>query len=214
MVNYMKNLLIFSMIILLYACSQTNDTTQLQSPAATEATNITNEWFTANWNSSPRANDYELDVATDAAFTAIIRSIKNLGGPTLVDNLNGNTEYFYRVRATLNGENASGNSNVISTFTLPDAPEAISATNISSNGFMANWNLVPSITDYLLYVSLNNFPATPPNNLPGYDGKEVTGTSDNITGLNSGTIYYYVVKAKNGDRISSISNSIEVLTNN
>jgi len=210
----MRNLLILSMIILLYACSQTNDPTPLQAPAATEATEITNEWFTANWNGSPGANDYELDVASDAAFTAIIRSLKNLGGPTLVDNLNGNTEYFYRVRATLNGENASGNSNVISTFTLPDAPEAISATNISNNGFTANWNVVPGITTYLLYMSFNNFPADPPNNLPGYDGKEVTGTSHDVTGLNSGTIYYYVVKAKNGTRISSISNSIEVLTNN
>jgi len=50
--------------------------------------------------------------------------------------------------------------------------------------------------------------------LPGYDGKEVTGTSHDVTGLNSGTIYYYVVKAKSSDRISSISNSIEVLTDN
>ena len=99
-------------------------------------------------------------------------------------------------------------------FTLPDAPIAIDATNISNNGFTANWNAVPDISDYLLYVSLENYPADPPNNLPGYEGKEVTGTSHDVTGLNSGTIYYYVVKAKNGTRISSISNSIEVLTNN
>ena len=210
----MRNLLIVSIVILLYACSQTNDPTPLQAPVAIEASDITNEWFTANWNSSPGANDYELDVATDAAFAAIIKSIKNLGGPTLVDNLNGNTEYFYRVRATLNGGNASGNSNSISVFTLPDAPIAIDATDITSNSFKANWNAVPGITTYLLYVSLNNFPVDPPNNLPGYDGKEVTGTSHDVTGLNKGTIYYYVVKAKNGARVSSISNSIEVLTNN
>ena len=97
---------------------------------------------------------------------------------------------------------------------MPDAPIAINATNISNNGFTANWNAVPGITNYLLYVSRDNFPADPPNNIPGYDGKEVTGTSDNVTGLNSGTIYYYVVKAKNGSRISSISNYIMVQTNN
>jgi len=213
-VNDLKKLLILSLLILFYACSQTNDPTPLQAPIATEATDITNVLFQANWNPVSGATDYELDIATDAAFTAIIKSIKNLGGPTLVDNLNGNTEYYYRVRATLNGGDASGNSNVISVFTLPDAPIAIGATNILSNGFTANWNAVPGISNYLLYVSLNNFPANPPNNLPGYDGKEVTGTSHDVTGLNSGTIYYYVVKAKSSDRISSISNSIEVLTDN
>ena len=204
-----------SLVILFYACDTVDDPATPQVPVATAASDITNEWFTANWNSSSGANDYELDVATDAAFTAIIRSMKNLSpSSTVIDNLNGNTEYFYRVRATFNGENASGNSNSISVFTLPDTPIAINATNISNNGFTANWNAVPGITNYLLYVSLDNFPADPPNNLPGYDGKELTETSDNVTGLNSGTIYYYVVKAKSSDRTSSISNSIMVQTNN
>jgi hypothetical protein len=94
------------------------------------------------------------------------------------------------------------------------APVATAASDITNESFTANWNSVPGITDYLLYVSTENFPADPPNNLPGYDGIEVTGTSYDVTGLNSGTIHYYVVKAKNGDRISDYSNSIEVQTSN
>jgi hypothetical protein len=210
----MKSLHILSFIILLYACDSVNDPTPPEVPVATAASDIMNESFTANWINSPSANDYELDVATDMGFSTIVNNQMNLGGSTNVDNLNSNTEYFYRVRATFNGENASDNSNVISVFTLPDAPVAIDGTNISNSGFTANWNLVPGITNYLLYVSLENFPNIPPNNLPGYDGKEVTGNSDVVTGLDSGTIYYFVVKAKSDERTSEFSNSIMVQTSN
>lgn len=210
----MKNLLFISFIFLLFACNKDNDPDPLQAPVATAASDMTNESFVANWNNSPGANDYELDVAIDMAFSTIVSSQKNLAGSTTVDNLDDNTEYFYRVRATLNGGNPSGNSNVISVFTLPDAPVATAATGVSSSGFTANWNEVTGITTYLLYVSVDNFPADPPNNLPDYNGKEISGTSHDVAGLNSGTIYYYVVKAKNGDRISTISNSILITTDN
>lgn len=138
----------------------------------------------ANWNNSAGSNDYELDVATDMGFSSIIHSDDHLGGSSVVDNLNGNTEYFYRVRAvSIGGGLKSDNSNVIIAYTLPDAPVAIDATDIASSGFTANWNAVPGITDYLLYVSLDNIPADPPNFLPDYNGKEVTGTSHNVTNL-------------------------------
>ncbi len=212
----MKELLFFSFFIFLFSCKEeTTAPISLSAPEALDASDVTNESFTANWNNSSGANDYELDIATDADFSTIVESKKNLApSSTLVDALSGNTKYFYRVRATLNGGDASKNSNVISVFTLPDAPIAAEATNISNSGFTANWNEVAGITNYLVYVSLNNFPADPPNNLPGYNGKEVTGTSFEVIGLNSGTIYYYVVKAKIDERISTYSNSIEIWTSN
>ena len=91
-------------------------------------------------------------------------------------------------------------------------PTATQASDITNESFTANWNAVDGVTDYLLYVLLENFPADPPNNLPDYNGKEVTGTSHNVTCLSSVTIYYYVVKAKVDGRISNSSNAIMTQT--
>ncbi len=210
-----KSILLFLAIVaLITACKKDNDPAPLQAPVATDASDVTNTGFTANWNTVSGANDYEVDVATDNSFNNIINSLQNVGGPTFFDNLEDNTEYFYRVRATTNGANASTNSNTISVITMPDAPVATAATNITNSGFTANWNAVDGLTDYVLYVSLNNIPATPPSYIPGYNGLPINGTSHTITGLTSGTIYYYAVRTKVDARVSDMSNSIQMQTNN
>lgn len=169
----------------------------------------------ANWNTSSGTNDYELDVATDNSFNNIVETFKSLAPSSeVIDNLDGNTEYYYRVRATLNGANPSANSNTISVFTMPDAPVATDASNITSDGFTANWEAVDGLTDYVLYISLNNIPADPPTFIPGYDGLPINGTSHTVTGLESGTIYYYAVRTKVDARVSEMSNSIETQTGN
>ena len=105
-----------------------DDPEVLTAPTAIDASDITNEGFTANWNTSSGANDYELDVATDNNFSNIVKSLKNLApSSTAIDNLEDNTEYFYRLRATLNGGSPSANSNTISLITMPDSPVATEA---------------------------------------------------------------------------------------
>jgi len=211
----MKYAILLSLIILFATCKKDEDPQPLSAPVATDATDVTNTGFTANWNTVSGANDYELDVATDGSFNNIVVALKNLApSSTAVDNLDDNTEYFYRVRGTLNGATPSANSNTISVFTLPDAPVVTAATNISSSGFTANWEAVDGLTDYVLYISLNNIPADPPTYIPGYDGLPINGTSHTVTGLESGTIYYYAVRTKVDARVSEMSNSIEAETSN
>lgn len=213
----MKKLFLISLSIvtLITACKKDDDPIPIQTPVAIDASDVTNNSFTANWNTVSGANDYEIDVATDISFSNIINLLKNVApSSTVIDNLEDNTEYFYKVRATSNGENASGNSNTISVITMPDAPAATAATNITNSGFTANWNAVDGLTDYILYVSLNNIPATPPSYIPGYDGLPINGTTHTLTGLASGTIYYYTVRTKVDARISEMSNSIQMQTNN
>ena len=207
--------ILLSILLVISACKKDEDPTNLAAPVALDATNVTDRDFTANWNPSDGANDYELDVATDMSFNDIVVHLTNLApSSTVVDKLLDNTEYFYRVRATLNGANPSPNSNVISVYTMPEPPVARDATNVTSDGFTANWDAVDGLTDYVLYVSLDNIPADPPSWIPGYDGQPINGTSHTLTGLDSGTIYYYAVKAKADARVSEMSNSIEVETSN
>jgi hypothetical protein len=205
--------LILAFLLIISACKKDDDPQTLAAPVATDASDLTNDGFTANWNPSSGANDYELDVATDNAFNNIVESLKNLAPSSeAIDGLEDNTEYFYRVRATLNGTNPSANSNTINVITSPDAPVATNATNISSSGFTANWDAVDGITNYVLYISTDNFTSDPPVYVPGYDGAVIDGTSHIVTGLESNTFYYYAVRSKADARVSEVSNSIAVET--
>jgi photosystem II stability/assembly factor-like uncharacterized protein/phosphodiesterase/alkaline phosphatase D-like protein len=183
------------------------------APTATTATSITTSGFTVSWNAAVGATRYHLDVATDAAFGSIVTGYSDLdvGNTTTypVTGRNPGTTYYYRVRA-VNGGGTSANSNVITVSTLPAAPNATTATAITTNGFAANWNAVVGATGYRLDVATDagflNF-ASPYNN---YDVGNFTGCD--VTGLQEGTTYYFRVRAVNVGGTSGNSNSITVTT--
>ena len=73
-------------------------------PVATAATDILPYSFSANWNASPGATGYRLDVATDSGFTSFVTGYNNLDVGNVLTysvnlNLSPNTPYYYRVRA-------------------------------------------------------------------------------------------------------------------
>ncbi|MBI5808820.1 MAG: fibronectin type III domain-containing protein [Ignavibacteriales bacterium] len=186
------------------------------APISTAATNISQTGFTANWESSLTATKYYLDVATDNAFTSFVSGYENkdVGNNLTADvsGLNPNTNYYYRVRSENSG-GVSGNSNIISLTTLPsslDAPVATAATSITQTSFTANWNAVAGANKYFLDVStVNDFSSY----ITGYENKDVGNlTTENLTGLNANTIYYYRVRANNGSVTSGNSNVIDVTT--
>ena len=210
----MKNILLIFLAAGLYACgSDPAPVVPPPAPVATAATFITNEHFTANWHDVTGADGYDLDIATDAGFSAIIIIEKGVETGKIIFGMDAQTEYFYRVRATFIGQNPTEHSNVISLYTLPDPPVATAATNETSDGFTANWNQVPGITNYLLFISLDSFASDPLEFVAGYGGKDVTGTSFDVTGLDGKTLYYYALKAKGDESISFFSNAIIASTN-
>lgn len=209
----MKNLFYFFMILTIVGCSSDDsDSNPTPSvPIATEATDISNSSFLANWNNASNATEYKLEVATETSFAnPTIQT--NLGGPTVVTQLNGNTQYFYRVSATNLNQNPSEYSNIISVITLPDAPVAIAGSDITQTSFQANWEAVTGVTEYVLYVSQDNFTSSPPEYVSGYDGITVNGTSHMVSGLDSNSFYYFRLESKVDPRISEPSNSEMIQT--
>ncbi|MCX7876836.1 MAG: fibronectin type III domain-containing protein [Melioribacteraceae bacterium] len=187
------------------------------SPVAKSATNITNSSFKANWSGINNATKYFLDISTQSNFSSFVTGYENkeIAAPDsnfVVTGLNGNTNYFYRVRA-FNSAGTSGNSNVISVTTLPNppsAPIALPSSNITQTGFTANWNSVAGANNYILDVSTqNNFSSF----VSGYENKIIGGdTLAAITGLNPNTNYFYRVRASNISGTSDYSNTISVTT--
>ncbi|NTV52875.1 MAG: T9SS type A sorting domain-containing protein, partial [Candidatus Firestonebacteria bacterium] len=95
------------------------------APAATAATGINGAGFTANWNSMSGASGYLLDMATDAAFTAMVSGYGGLDVGNVftypVTGLTGGVTYYYRVRG-YNGIDQTFYTNTISaTVQIPTA---------------------------------------------------------------------------------------------
>ena len=181
---------------------------RLSSPTANAASDVKTGGFTANWSAVSGANEYDIDIGKDANFSSITKHAHGIGGTsTFIDGLDSNTEYFYRIKAFYNGSDGSGYSNTISVLTLLGPPVATDESDVTSSSFKANWNPVSGISDYLLFVSKDN----PPTEFV-LDGKEVTGTSYVVEGLDDNTPYYYYLKAKDGSNVSEESNIIGLVT--
>ncbi|OJJ23793.1 hypothetical protein BKI52_05430 [marine bacterium AO1-C] len=184
------------------------ETTNLIAPVAVAASDIQIGEFKANWQSVDNATVYLLEVATDMDFNNIVVNYDNIvTTEALVTGLEANNQYFYRVRAQ--GLNTiSGYSNVIQTLTQALlTPTALAATNQTTSGFTVNWQSPSGATAYLLDIS------TDPNFTQffnGYQNKEVTGNSLNITGIDFRQNYYYRIRAKRLSSLSSYSNTITV----
>jgi hypothetical protein len=181
------------------------------------SSNVSSTGFTVSWeaiNAPYGADSYELDVATDNTFSAIVNGYAALtvnATSYAVTGLNPNTTYYVRIRA-INVVGSSDYSNVISLLTSIASPVATAATSVSQTGMTVNWNQVTGADKYYVIVSFNQNLSNP---ISGYDGSvSVTAplSSLGVTGLSSGTQYYYGVIAENAAGQSEISNKISVLT--
>ncbi len=87
--------------------------------------NIAGSGFTANWTAVENVTNYNLDVATDVEFTVFLPGYDNKNVGTAISEdiaiLSEGTNYYYRVRALVNGQ-ITPNFNTVAVATTMDPP--------------------------------------------------------------------------------------------
>ncbi|HTH55995.1 MAG TPA: T9SS type A sorting domain-containing protein [Cyclobacteriaceae bacterium] len=179
-------------------------TVPLAPPIAAVAA-VTTGGFTASWTRVDGATSYQLDLSTDLFSTFLSNYGPAIVSDTalIISGINPGTAYQYRVRAV--GLITSNNSNVVSITTLPLAPIAIDANNLTPSGFTANWNASYGASGYLLDISTDNFNSF----INGFNALAVSGTSKALNGFSIGK-YQYRVRAIDASGVSINSNVIAV----
>ncbi len=157
------------------------------------------------WNSVTGATSYRLQVSTDNTFaTTFYNDSTRTSTSQQIATLAVGTTYFWRV----NAKNAAGTSSysVVRSFTtivVPAAPVLFAPSDALINQAVNPsliWNSVPGAATYRLQVStINTFATTI------YDDSTRTSTSQQVSGLNVGTTYFWRVNAKNAAGASSYS---------
>lgn len=168
----------------------------------------------------PVADSYtgSISINADNEFTLYFNGVSQgfynnwMNGPYVFNispNLQGCVENVVAISAANWGGPYGASLNTTLTVTNPlNTPVADSATQITCTSFTANWDTVPTATNYLLDVSDDpNFTTF----FSVYQNFNVgLVTSQNITGLTPGIIYYYRLRAERPPLTSCYSNVIPV----
>ncbi len=128
---------------------------------------------------------------TGVTYTNVTTATMSIAGLT-------QTGFYRSVVSNAGCSPATSNAATVTVNTIPVAPNATAGTVISSNGFTANWDVVPGATGYYVDVytvgtTINNlvswnFPNNPDNATA--DGGIATNLSQTITTNSSGAVSY------------------------
>ncbi len=160
---------------------------------------------TLKWQTVDNAEKYNLQVATDADFTAIVNDIKDINTTEKeITSLNMGDSYFWRVQA-VNSQETGKFSDAWSFTTInPLAKPILSAPANNSKDQLTSlslsWNSVAKADKYDLQVATDNAFT---NTIVNENG--LSTTSKEVTILKYGTTYYWRVKAKNSMTSSEYS---------
>lgn len=147
--------------------------------------------FTASCSRVSGASKYEADVFSldenDAPLYFVqdveMTALSSHSNPSAkITGLDPNTQYYYVARAVNANGKKSENSEtvqVVKRISSIDAPVALSATNITEEGFTANWEAVADAKSYVVYVYENETLAT---------ATEASVFAEDFSGVNVGTI--------------------------
>ncbi|MFH0866046.1 MAG: T9SS type A sorting domain-containing protein [Bacteroidota bacterium] len=176
-------------------------TSAIATPTANAATGITCNSFNANWTAYSGATTYYLDVSTVSNFATFVTGYNNLDVGLVTtylvnSGLNPSTSYYYRIRALAAcGTSPNSANRSLTTSAGLSAPTSNAESNVTCTSFSANWSTLAGATKYYLDVSTEwDFSSF----VTGYNNLDVGNVlTYSVTGLNSGTDYYYQVRGYN-----------------
>jgi uncharacterized protein (TIGR02145 family) len=161
------------------------------------------------WNTSADATSYTLQVSTNSSFSSLVHNQTGLTNTTLqLTGLSYLTTYYWRVSATNNNSTSGWSTpawSFTTTGTAPYAPPLFSPANNAidvETPPLLVWSPSTGATSYALQVSVNSSFSSFVYNQSG-----LTSTSQQITGLNIATTYYWRVSATNSYGTSGWSSS-------
>ncbi len=191
--------LLFGVVISQNNCSGSSSGSKGNPPSAPTGVTATsgNAQVTLNWNKVSNAAAYNIYWSTTSGVTpANGTKIPKVTTPYTQTKLTNGTTYYYVVTAIDNSGESAPSSQVSATpsgsggyNTLPASPTGVTAT--AGNGQITiSWGTVTGATSYNVYDSTSS---------GGPYTKVGSATNPNytVTGLNNGTIYYFVVTAVN-----------------
>jgi len=197
-------------------------TTIVKTPLATP-TNLrkdiaeTTDSVTFSWDSVANASSYEVyrSSSSTGTYTKIETNITITGTSAAITGLNSGTIYYFKVKAI--GNNAYSDSQLSDSLrattvakTQLATPTNLKGDSVTTNSITLLWDNVTNASGYEIHQSSSSTGT--------YTKIEtnitITGTSAAITGLNSGTIYYYKVMAIGTGNYSNsqLSNYIRATT--
>lgn len=169
-----------------------------------------------DWSDVSGASTYNVQVATDTAFTNIVINQSGLAASqySITSGLNNNTQYYWRASA-VNGAGTSPYSSVF-TFTtvvaVPSAPTlstpANGATGVSLTPTL-DWNDVSGASTYTLHVATDSAFSNVIINQSGLASSQYSVSSGV---LSNNTKYYWRVSATNAGGTSAYSTSFSFTT--
>ncbi|MFH1228674.1 MAG: DUF2341 domain-containing protein [Planctomycetota bacterium] len=149
---------------------------------------------TLTWQGSAGASSYNIQLATDINFSALIVDLSgSVSSSYQPSQLSNNTAYWWRVQATRPGEITDWS--VVFKFTTVLANPSLTAPADNAVGLpinpTLNWSAVSGATSYRLQVTDSDFSS------PVIDESGLTGVFRQVSGLANWKTYWWRVNASN-----------------
>ena len=188
--------------------SATTDEGAPSSPVDLSASASSSSAISISWSSVASATYYELyrNTSSNSSSAALIHT--NSSTSYTDSGLDSGTLYYYWLKAcnSVGCSDLSESANATTNEVVPSAPSSLSASANGSSSISVNWSSVTGASYYELYRNTANN-STSASLVDTYSSTSITNS-----GLDSGTQYYYWIRACNSAGCSGFSASANATT--